>query len=224
MDHLFRRTPTDSHSSSFPWVMWYIWKVRNDKIHENIDRDPRDTLKLADNEANAWTLAQLEMVKDASPRQSAESEVINNTWYRCFIDGSWKESDNYSGLGWFCTLQGEDEPTMGAANLRRSLTCLHTEVEALVWAMRCMIGQDKREVSFYTDCSDLVKMVSSPTEWPAFSTYLEAIQSDKDEFDFFSLSLISRRVNSKADKLARNVRTQPHLITYVNNIPPNWLL
>ncbi|KAG7583942.1 Ribonuclease H domain [Arabidopsis suecica] len=209
-----------------PKLRHFIWQVLSGcvPIHENIDRDPRDTLKLAESEANAWTLAQLEMVKDAPPRGSAESEVINTTGYRCFIEGSWKESDNYSGLGWFYTLQGEDEPTMGAANLRRSLTCLHTEVEALVWAMRCMIGQDKREVSFYTDCSDLVKMVSSPTEWPAFSTYLEAIQSDKDEFDFFSLSLISRRANSKADNLARNVRTQPHLITYVTNIPQNWLV
>jgi len=61
---------------------------------------------------------------------------------------------------------------MGATNLRRSLTCLHTEVETLVRAMRCMIGQDKREVTFFTNCSDLVKIVSSPTKWPAFTTYL----------------------------------------------------
>ena len=38
---------------------------------------------------------------------------------------------------------------MGAANLRRSLSPLHTEVEALLWAMKCMIGADNQEVAFF---------------------------------------------------------------------------
>ena len=113
---------------------------------------------------------------------------------------------------------------MGAANLRRSLSPLHAEVEALLWAMKCMIGADNQDVDFFTDCSDLVEMVSSPTEWPAFSSYLEELQSDKDEFTNFFLSLISRSTNVKADFLARKVRTQPLHITSVNNIPQDWLV
>ncbi|CAL9241957.1 unnamed protein product [Arabidopsis halleri] len=116
-----------------------------------------------------------------------------------------------------------EPPTMGAANLRRSLSPLHTEFEALLWAMKCMIGADNQEVAFLSDCSDLVKMVFSPTEWPAFSVYLEEFQSDKEEFSTFSLSLISRNANVKADNLARKVRTEPLHITYVNNIPQEWL-
>ena len=108
---------------------------------------------------------------------------------------------------------------MGAANLRRSLSPLHTEVEALLWAMKCMIGADNQEVAFFTDCSDLVKMVSSPTEWPAFSAYLEEFQSDNEEFISFSLSLISRNANVKAEYLARKIRTESLHITYVNNFP-----
>jgi len=113
---------------------------------------------------------------------------------------------------------------LGAANLRRSLSPLHAEVEALLWAMKCMIGADNQDVVFLTDCSDLVEMVSSPTEWPAFSSYLEELQSDKDEFTNFFLSLISRSTNVKADFLARKVRTQPLHITSVNNIPQDWLV
>jgi len=88
---------------------------------------------------------------------------------------------------------------MGAANLHRSLSPLHTEVEALLLAMKCMIGADNQEVAFFTDCSDLVKMVSFPTKWPAFSTYLEEFKTDKEEFTRFSLSLISRTASVKAD-------------------------
>jgi len=53
---------------------------------------------------------------------------------------------------------------MGVANLRRSLSPLHKEVEAVLWMMKCMIGADNQKITFFTDCSDLVKMVFSPTE------------------------------------------------------------
>ncbi|CAL9215917.1 unnamed protein product [Arabidopsis halleri] len=82
----------------------------------------------------------------------------------------------------------------------------------------------KLNLTSYRDCSDLVKMVSSPKEWPAFATYLEAIQNDKEEFDLFYLSLVFRNSNVKADNLARTIRTQPHLSTYVNNIPKHWFI
>ena len=83
-------------------------------------------------------------------------------------------------------------PIMGATNLRRSLFPLHTEVKAFLWAMKCMIGADNQDVVFFTDCSDLVKMVSFPTEWPTFSVYLENIERRRI-YKFF-LSLISRCV------------------------------
>ncbi|KAG7548661.1 Ribonuclease H-like superfamily [Arabidopsis suecica] len=231
LDHLFWRIPTEVDSSAFPWIIWYIWKARNEKIFENIDTDPVEVLRLAEKEAQLWQSAQIELHnenhgsvdlvnQDRVRDISLEAEYSG---YRCFVDGSWKESDKFSGTGWFCTSSNGEPPTMGAANLRRSLSPLHAEVEALLWAMKCMIGADNQEVAFFTDCSDLVKMVSSPTEWPAFSVYLEEFQSDKEEFTSFSLSLISRRANVKADNLARKVRTEPLHITYVNNIPQEWL-
>ncbi|KAG7568133.1 Ribonuclease H-like superfamily [Arabidopsis thaliana x Arabidopsis arenosa] len=195
------------------------------------DTDPIEVLRLAEKEAQLWQTAQVDLHNENHGSVDLVNQIrvrdvsleSNYSGYRCFVDGSWKGSDKFSGTGWFCTSSNGEPPTMGAANLRRSLSPLHAEVEALLWAMKCMIGADNQEVAFFTDCSDLVKMVSSPTEWPAFSVYLEEFQSDKEEFSSFSLSLISRRANTKADNLARKVRTEPLHITYVNNIPQEWL-
>jgi len=38
------------------------------------------------------------------------------------------------------------------------------------------------QVTFATDCSQLVTMVSEPKEWPAFASYLEDINSLKESF------------------------------------------
>ncbi|XP_023634273.1 uncharacterized protein LOC111829413 [Capsella rubella] len=159
----------------------------------------------------------------SGPRRRSELLPAMDHRYRCYVDGSWKASDTFAGLGWFCQQPQDSLTWMGASNLRRSLSLLHAEVEALIWAMRCMIGHNFRDVMFLTDCSDLVKMVSSPSEWPAFSVYLDDIEMDREEFSTFSLSLISRNLNVKADSLPRQARSSPHLIKYVNNCPPNWL-
>lgn len=42
-----------------------------------------------------------------------------------------------------------DALTMGAVNVRRSLTPLYTEIEAFVWTMKCMIGADNQGVTFF---------------------------------------------------------------------------
>ncbi|XP_010495306.1 PREDICTED: uncharacterized protein LOC104772378 [Camelina sativa] len=139
-------------------------------------------------------------------------------------DGSWKETDAFAGAGWVCTSSQGVSPILGATNYRRSLSPLHAEIEAFIWAMRCMIGHDFRDVAFFTDSSDLVKMVSSPHDWPAFATYLEGIKLDREEFSSFSLSYISRNANVRADSLARQARLSPLHVLFVNNFPPNWLI
>ena len=79
----------------------------------------------------------------------------------CYIDGAWKEEYMFTGQGWFCKKSGSTDVMMGAMNLRRSLSPLHAEFD----------------VVFATDCSQLVQMVSTPNEWPAFSISLSFQQA-----------------------------------------------
>ena len=48
-----------------------------------------------------------------------------------------KENDIFYGQSWFSTLEAFDG-LMGAKNVRASLSPLHAEMEALLWAMKCM--------------------------------------------------------------------------------------
>ena len=94
---------------------------------------------------------------------------INNRAMRdavnfCLITVSWgKEGVSFSGQGWLSTLEGFDG-LLGARNVRASLSPLHAEIEALLWAMECMRNLRQFQVTFATDCSQLVKMVSEPEE------------------------------------------------------------
>ncbi|CAA7036110.1 unnamed protein product [Microthlaspi erraticum] len=112
---------------------------------------------------------------------------------------------------------------MGTCNLRRGISPLQAELEALVWAMQCMLRHRKLTIVFETDCSDVVKMVSKPEEWPAFAAILEEFCRCRMEFTSFSIVHIPRIKNTKADKLARSARVLPTDVFYVNSVPPTWI-
>ena len=174
MDHLFWRVNPKMEDHQFAWILWYIWKSRNNKVFSNIDTDPRETLKLAELESTLWAEAQ--MINN--PRVAPEVQIrshLGNAGQWCFTDGSWKDKDSFAEQGWFSTIPGF-EGLLGARNVRASLSPLHAEMEALIWAMECMKNLRQYGVTFATDCSQLVKMVSEPEKWPAFESYQEDIK------------------------------------------------
>ena len=124
--------------------------------------DPREKLKLAETESTLWAEAQV--LNENMIVSSVEVTTIPSITGRwCFTDGSWKENDIFSGQGWLSTLEGFDG-LLGARNVRACLTPLHAEMEALIWAMECMKNLRQFQVTFATDYSQLVKMVSEPKE------------------------------------------------------------
>ena len=40
MDHLFWRVSPAMEDHQFAWILWYIWKGRNNKVFSNLDIDP----------------------------------------------------------------------------------------------------------------------------------------------------------------------------------------
>ena len=78
-------------------------------------------------------------------------------------------------------------------------------------------------VVFTMDCSQLVNMVLTPDEWPAFSTHMEEFIPTKTFNPNFRIKHISRGQNSTADKLARDARSFPPFMLYVDSTPSVWL-
>ena len=140
----------------------------------------------------------------------------------CFTDVSWKENDIFSGQSWYSTLESFDG-LIGARKVMASLSLLHAElVEALFWAMKCMRNLRQFQVTFATDCSQLLKIVSKPEEWPAFVNYLEDIKTLKESFLSSAIIHVTRMLTSKADSLARSVRKQPSFVVHMNAELPIW--
>ena len=122
-------------------------------MFSNLDIDPRETIKLAETESTLWAEAQVLKTKQLTQQGEVLYRQLRvSRW--CFIDGSWKDKEPYSGQGWYSTLEGF-QGLLGARNTRACLSPLHAEMEALIWAMQCMRNLHQFQVTFATDCSHI---------------------------------------------------------------------
>ena len=78
-------------------------------------------------------------------------------------------------------------------------------------------------VVFTMDCSQLVNMVLTPDEWPAFSTHMEEFWHSKTFFSNFKIRHIPRAQNKIAYKLARDAKSSLLVMLYIDSSLPVWL-
>ena len=88
--------------------------------------------------------------------------------------------------------------------------------------MECMRNLRQFKVTFATDCSQLVKMVSKPEEWPAFESYLEDIKILKTSFLSPEIIHVFQTENLQADSLACSARKQPSFVVHMDAELPVW--
>uniref|UniRef100_A0A0D3AYW0 RNase H type-1 domain-containing protein n=1 Tax=Brassica oleracea var. oleracea TaxID=109376 RepID=A0A0D3AYW0_BRAOL len=154
MDYLFWRKniviEQEQDRDPYPWIIWYIWKARNDKIFRGIDRDPLELVRYPESECQAWFDAN-EVPQPVIHENNTEEPEVLSLGNICLLDGSWTSAAHFSGCGWL----------MGTKIITRRESALHSELEALRWAMKNMLQHSTCQ-SFGTDCKDLIAMIKEP--------------------------------------------------------------
>ncbi|XP_023644510.1 uncharacterized protein LOC111832427 [Capsella rubella] len=219
-----------SATQDFPWILWYIWKARNRFMFENIRESPMETLLLATQEAAVWRRAMeaedLAVRPPPAPPTTTPSPP-SNIPLECQCDASWFDSDSFSGLGWVL-VDGSVRPPgghswLGLKCVRRSISPLHAEFDALLWAMECMVEIGMNSACFATDCSDLLAILESPPDWPTFAAEYASFRDLKASFPVFRIRRIPRKDNRRADYLAKKARSRGVQFSLTSTSAPSWL-
>ncbi|KAL1200936.1 hypothetical protein V5N11_000779 [Cardamine amara subsp. amara] len=147
---------------------------------------------------------------------------LTPTSLRCRVDGSWKASDPTTDLGWVCIQSEDNVRLLGAKCYRKTCSPLHTELEALLWAMYYILSAWLLCHVFETDSAELISMVQSPEKWPDFSNQLDELVRLRDSLPAFSISRIPKSRNKQTDCLARFSKLLFSESTFVNTFPPVW--
>lgn len=88
----------------YPWIIWFIWKARNEKLFRRISREPPYIVRHAEAECSAWFAANDRPTTSShsggpariQPSTRSQPPTLKNV---CLVDGSWSPTDQNSGLG-----------------------------------------------------------------------------------------------------------------------------
>ena len=111
---------------------------------------------------------------------------------------------------------------MGTRNFIRRESALHSEVEALRWAMENMLQHSTCQ-NFGTDCKELIAMIKDPQAWPRFATELERIETLQICFPEFNIIYVPRARNQTLDFLAKTARSLHRELFFIGCSIPVWL-
>ena len=141
-------------------IIWYPWKARNDKLFIGIYRDPLELVRYAESECQAWYNTKEAIPAPLQAHIVEEAQVLSLSNI-CMVDSSWTSTAQFSGMRWVWKDSMGRIQLMGTRNLRRRDTTLHSELDALKWAMESMIQHSTCQ-RYGTYCKDLIAMITDP--------------------------------------------------------------
>ena len=97
-----------------------------------------ELVRYAESECQAWFNAN-EMIPPTVQEHSNEPSQVISLSNIFLLDGSWTSTSQFSGSGWSWKDCLGNTQVMGTQNYIRRESPLHTEVEALRWAMESML-------------------------------------------------------------------------------------
>ena len=162
------------------------------------------------------------MVPSPQQEHSSDQPQVLSLDSICMIDGSWTSTSQFSGCGWAWMGSLEEVQLMGTRNYIRREYPLHSELEALRWAMESMLQYPTCQ-SFGTDCKDLIVIIREPRAWPSFATELKRIETLHICFPDFKITHIPREENRISAFLARTARSFYREFHFVGFSIPVWL-
>lgn len=123
---------------------------------------------------------------------------------RCFMGGG-KRWNRDMG---FVLLDQEKEVIRGQCKGTQTESPLQAEAECLCWAMKEVSKRGLSQVTFESDCQQLVHIIQQKKHWHALDPELDVIEAMIPSFNVCYFKFISRSANVRADSLAKDVRSR----------------
>lgn len=212
----------------FPWVLWHIWKARNEFCFEHTRLAPPIVFDKAAMEAEIWreTQSPSSVLEGPSTPVPTVQEVWMRPpmdWIKCNLASSWVPDAALSGAAWIA----RDEEGRVALHSRRAFprlaSPLTAELQALLWSVESLASHRFQRVIFETSSCDLRMALLRPELFHQFHALISAIMRRLRSFLEWSVDFVKIPRNVAARSIATSVTSDLRSQSYVASGGPLWL-
>lgn len=212
-----------------PWIMWRLWKNRNDLVIKGVEFDAMATVLKAKEDREEWRKREDEKGKE---RGSMQNRPVNRkvrwqppptNWLKCNVDGTWDTNREASGIGWVLRDHRGKVLWMGGRRIPKMRSALETEMEAMRWAILSMTRFGYKNVIFETDSQTVPEVIREENLWPMANGTIQDIRDLLSRFGPFSVSFSPRETNGVADRIAKETISFLNYVPKLYTVLPRWI-
>ncbi|XP_009139680.2 uncharacterized protein LOC103863679 [Brassica rapa] len=212
----------------FPWVLWHIWKGRNELIFANTRLGAATVMDKARNDYNAWAEVNILNSSQESDDMAAGNAIMkwekpSLSFVKCNIDTSWVSATENTGASWLLR-NSSGEPLLHS---RRSFSAISTKLEAELlsfsWAIDCLSDLRFGKVVFESSSYLAGEAILRPEMFLGFQDLLAHIRDKLSGFRLWNISYAQLQGNRCAHEIALSVTRDQQYQSYIARGGPFWL-
>lgn len=223
-----RRSGLDNKSAAFPWILWSIWKSRNELVFENSRSSPTECANKAIEDAQIWlTVNDPEFANSLARSRldppSADWIRPQPTLIKCNIGMAWSSSNGLSGASWITRNAQGTALHQSRRAYPSSSSKREADLQSLFWAVECMYNMCQCNVILETSSHEVREAILRPDLFPDLRHLLEGIFHLLSLIGSWSLEHVSASQNLVAQKIADSVIEGSRSQSYISVGGPAWL-
>ena len=218
----------DVEEGLVPWLLWRLWKNRNEFNFRGKDYDARTTVKKVWEDVMEWKSrneVQHEEVKQpAADTPEVKWSPPDSMTLKCNTDGAWSKETGEGGVGWLLRNHQGLLLWAGAKKMVALRSAIESEAEAIRWAVQTVAGFGYRRVLVETDSQMLARMLNAEEEiWPVLAPIIQDISTSLNANEGFKVQYHPRSGNKSEDRIAKETSTFTSFVPKLYSMVPMWL-
>ncbi|KAG7556714.1 Ribonuclease H domain [Arabidopsis suecica] len=227
-----KKTKTINNGLQQFWIMWRLWKSRNEFLFQKLNRFPWSVAQKGLKEANEWIEANGDQTENSlRNNQNKNNPVARRNqqwspppvgWVKCNFDSGYVQGRDHTSSGWIIRDSTGRVILSGCTKLQQSYSALQAEALGFLHALQVIWVHGFRHVYFEGDNLQLTTLINKIEDHHLIGTLLQDIRVWMAKLPLSSLGHVNREANVAADKLSRYATTMTNLYQ-IFNVPPRWL-
>ncbi|CAL9226865.1 unnamed protein product, partial [Arabidopsis halleri] len=196
------------------WIVWRLWKSRNDFLFRKITRPPQVEVKKGIYEANEWLEANVNteeirtthMNCNQTKNRSSQWQPPPEGWLKCNFDSGFLQGRSFTNTGWLIRDSNGKVLLTGCAKLCPTTSSLQAEAMGFLHVLQIVWAHGMRQVWFEGDNKQLISIINNfNINLTLPYVYMMDIHQWKVMFTAIKINFRHREGNLCADLLAKKV-------------------